>query len=72
MVMVHVLHNEFLFGLVWFLFNGDDFFGEGCVSFLVHCLFQDVFLYCIEGIVIGDIHACMSFSGRGFNAHLDS
>lgn len=39
---------------------------------LVHCLFRDVLLNCVEGVLIRDINARMSLGLGSLNAYLNS
>ena len=70
---MHSLDNHLVLGLVWFFLNGDDLFGEDCLSDLfINSLFRDVLLNRVERILIGDVDARMSLSLRGLHANLNS
>lgn len=45
---IHILDNEFIFGLVRFLFYRDNFLSQTCVPLFIYCLFEYVFLYCCK------------------------
>lgn len=70
--VIHAMHYRSLFWFVWFLFNGDNLFGQGCIPLLIHSLLEDVFLDRREGIIIRDILPCVFLSIWSLHTHLES
>jgi len=62
MMMIHVLHYQFLLGLIRLLFDGDHFLCQRSLALLIYSLLEYVLLDSIEGVLIRHIHSCMSLS----------
>lgn len=71
MMMIHVLHYQFLLGLIRLLFDRDHFLCERSLALLIHSLLEYVLLDSIEGVLIRHIHSCMSLSLGSLNTDLD-
>jgi len=52
MMMIHVLHYQFLLGLIRLLFDGDHFLCQRSLALLIYSLLEYVLLDSIEGVLI--------------------